>query len=154
MIALDWRILPGDDREALLRRLREAVTAQAGKLPEGLEVEVRMATECQRSWTGVEEDRDLLTPGFLMDAEDGLVRAAADAVGRRDGVGPASVRPWTFATDGGWTRGVFGIPTVGFAPGEERFAHTNRERLDVEEARWAFARHVPLILALQEAASA
>jgi acetylornithine deacetylase/succinyl-diaminopimelate desuccinylase-like protein len=155
VVALDWRILPGDDRDVLLRRLREAVAARVGEQPPGGRgVEVRMATERQRSWTGVEEERDLLTPGFLMDAEDGLVRAAADAVGRRDGEGPASVRPWTFATDGGWTRGVFGIPTIGFAPGEERFAHTNRERLDVEEARWAFSRHVPLVLALQEAASA
>jgi hypothetical protein len=42
---------------------------------------------------------------------------------------------------------------VGFAPGEERFAHTNRERLDVEEARWAFARYPDLILALQHALS-
>jgi putative selenium metabolism hydrolase len=155
VVALDWRILPGDDRDVLLRRLREAVAARVGEQPPGGRgVEVRMATERQRSWTGVEEERDLLTPGFLMDSEDGLVRAAADAVGRRDGEGPASVRPWTFATDGGWTRGVFGIPTIGFAPGEERFAHTNRERLDVEEARWAFSRHVPLVLALQEAASA
>ena len=67
---------------------------------------------------------------------------------------PATVRPWTFATDGGWTCGVFGIPTLGFGPGEERYAHTNRERLDVEEAAWAFSRHGPLILAMQEALAA
>ena len=41
---------------------------------------------------------------------------------------------------------------MGFAPGEERFAHTNRERLDVEEARWAFARYAPLVTAVQSAA--
>jgi hypothetical protein len=46
---------------------------------------------------------------------------------------------------------VHGIPTVGFAPGEERFAHTNRERLDVEEARWAFSRYSALIRAIQQA---
>jgi hypothetical protein len=46
---------------------------------------------------------------------------------------------------------VHGVPTVGFAPGEERFAHTNRERLDVEEARWAFGRYPSLIVALQRA---
>ena len=61
------------------------------------------------------------------------------------------MRPWTFATDGGWSCGVYGIPTIGFAPGEERFAHTNRERLDVEEARWAFARQAELIPAAQDA---
>jgi len=112
-------------------------------------VTVSMAQERQTAYTGVAHERSLFTPGFLMDPLDPLVVAAAAAVGRRVGEGPAVVRPWTFATDGGWSRGIFGIPTVGFAPGEERFAHTNRERLDVEEARWAFARYPDLILALQ-----
>jgi hypothetical protein len=46
---------------------------------------------------------------------------------------------------------VHRIPTVGFAPGEERFAHTNRERLDLTEARWAFERYPELILRVQGA---
>jgi hypothetical protein len=61
------------------------------------------------------------------------------------------VRPWTFATDGGWTCGVHGIPTIGFAPGEERYAHTNRERLDLEEARWALERYPEMVVAIQDA---
>jgi acetylornithine deacetylase/succinyl-diaminopimelate desuccinylase-like protein len=79
------------------------------------------------------------------------VVAGAEAVGRRDGGGAAKIRPWQFATDGGWSRGVHGIPTVGFAPGEERYAHTNRERIDVEEARWGFGRYPALISAVQTA---
>ena len=110
-----------------------------------------MATEHQVTYTGLVEDRNLLTPGFLMDSEDPVILAAAEAVGRRDGAGPATVRPWQFATDGGWSRGVFGIPTVGFAPGEERYAHTNRERIDIDEARWGYERHPLLIAAIQKA---
>ena len=110
-----------------------------------------MATEYQVTYTGLEEDRNLLTPGFLMPADDPMILAAADAVGLRAGEGPATIRPWQFATDGGWSCGVHGIPTVGFAPGEERFAHTNRERLDVEEARWGFERYPLLVAAIQQA---
>ena len=88
-----------------------------------------------------------------MDAEDPVVLAAAEAVGQRAGDAPATVRPWAFATDGGWSRGIHGIPTVGFAPGEERYAHTNQERLDVDEARWAFGRYPLLIDALHGALS-
>jgi hypothetical protein len=58
------------------------------------------------------------------------------------------------ATDGGWTCGVHGIPTIGFAPGEERYAHTNRERLDLEEARWSLERYPELVLAVQGALGA
>jgi succinyl-diaminopimelate desuccinylase len=151
IVTIDWRILPGDDDTSLIARVREAIKGRVPHLPAGLSFEVRMATEYQVTYTGLEEDRNLLTPGFLMPADDPMILAAADAVGRRAGEGPATIRPWQFATDGGWSCGVHGIPTVGFAPGEERFAHTNRERLDVEEARWGFERYPLLVAAIQQA---
>ena len=152
VVTLDWRILPGFPEETLMASVREAVAEQLPALPQGLAVSVRMATEHQRTYTGLAEDKNLMTPGFLMAPEHPVVLAAAAAVGRRDDASkPAAVRPWAFATDGGWSCGVYDVPTIGFAPGEERFAHTNRERLDVEEARWAFARYPALITAVQQA---
>ena len=172
-VTLDWRILPGDTVESLLARVRDSIRPHLGRaraggrhdgagggpessaagehLPGG--VEVRAATERQRAYTGREEERLLLSPGFLMDPSDPIVTAAARAVRTRNGKGgPARVRPWTFATDGGWTCGIRGIPTIGFAPGEERYAHTNTERLDLEEARWGYGRYLELVPAVQSAA--
>jgi acetylornithine deacetylase/succinyl-diaminopimelate desuccinylase-like protein len=154
VVALDWRVLPEDETESLVARVREAVKSRIPVVPEGLGVAVRVATEHQATYTGLAEDKNLFTPGFLMDPAHPVVLAAAEAVGRRGNPSEAAtVRPWTFATDGGWSQGVFDIPTVGFAPGEERYAHTNRERLDVEEARWAFERHAHLIPAIQSPGS-
>ncbi|MFO8175661.1 MAG: M20/M25/M40 family metallo-hydrolase [Longimicrobiales bacterium] len=150
VIVLDWRVLPESTDEGLLDLVRQALDGEMPTLPEGFGMEVRMAKETQTTFTGRTEDRPLFTPGFLMDETDPVILAAARAVGGRNGEGMARVRPWTFATDGGWSQGVFGIPTLGFAPGEERFAHTNRERLELEEARWAYHRHPDLILGLQE----
>lgn len=152
VVAVDWRVLPGTEGPSLLARLRSHIHARVGTLPSGLTYEVRLATERQRTYTGLEEDVGLFSPGFLMDAEHPVVRAAARAAGRRvEGSGAATVRPWRFATDGGWSSGVHGIPTIGFTPGEERYAHTNRERLDVEEARWALQRYPEVITAIQRA---
>jgi acetylornithine deacetylase/succinyl-diaminopimelate desuccinylase-like protein len=125
--------------------------AGIGTPPEGLRYQVRFARELQRTYTGVEEEVSFLSPSFLMRPEHPVVAAAAGAAGVRNGSGPARVRPWQFATDGGWSCGVHGIPTIGFAPGEERYAHTNRERLDVEEARWAYGRYPEVIGAVQGA---
>ena len=147
VVALDWRILPGTTEADLVQTVKAALDRRLGPLEEGHSVEVRMAVEEQRTYTGLEQDRGLLTPGFLVSADSPLIRAVAAAAGRRDGEGAAAVRPWTFATDGGWSCGVHGIPTFGFAPGEERFAHTNRERLDLDEARWAFDRYPDIMLA-------
>lgn len=151
VVVVDWRVLPGSTHEELLGTVRDAIAGQLPLVPPGMGVEVRMATEFQKAFTGRAELRDLYTPGFLMDVDDPVITAAASAVGKPRGEGPAEIRPWTFATDGGWSRGVFGIPTLGFAPGEERFAHTNRERLELEGARWAYERHADLIMAVQRA---
>jgi putative selenium metabolism hydrolase len=153
VITLDWRILPGTSEEALLARVRNEIRRGVGAhAPDGVSWTVRMATEHQRCFTGLEEEKGLLTPGFLVPADHPAVRAAAEAVGRLDGAGgPATIRPWTFATDGGWSSGVHGIPSLGFAPGEERFAHTNTEQLDLAEARWAYEAHGRLIPAVMEA---
>jgi putative selenium metabolism hydrolase len=154
VVTIDWRVLPGDDHESLLTRIAAAIAARRPEVPEGLSYDVRMASERQRTYTGLAEERALFTPGFLMPADAPVVLAAAAAVGRRDGASaPAEIRPWRFATDGGWSCGVHGIPTVGFAPGEERYAHTNRERLAVDEARWGFERYGHLVPAVQTALS-
>ncbi len=148
-VVIDWRVLPDSTDEGLIRSVQEAIARRLPTVPGGFRIEVQMARERQGTYTGLHRDRRLFTPGFLMDADAPMIQAAARAVGRRDGVGPATVRPWAFATDGGWSRGIHGIPTLGFAPGEERFAHTNRERLDLDEARWALSRYPDLILAVQ-----
>ena len=156
VVSLDWRILPSDDEESLLARVREKIQPHIDGQPHpGLRVEVRMAAEVQRAYTGTEELRKILSPGFLMDPDHPVVTAAAKAVGQRQNpAAPALVRPWTFATDGGWTSGVRGIPTIGFAPGEEHHAHTNTERLDLDEAEWAYGRYLELIGAVQGAVAA
>lgn len=151
VVVVDWRVLPGTTDEELIEQVRDSIARHLPEVPPGMAVEVRMAREYQESYTGRGEVRNLYTPGFLMDADDPVILAAARAVGKRGGGGVAEIRPWTFATDGGWSCGVFGIPTLGFAPGEERFAHTNRERLELEEARWAYSKHTELILGVQRA---
>jgi putative selenium metabolism hydrolase len=154
VVAVDWRVLPGATEAALVKRLRERLRERAGSPPAGLVYDVRVATERQRTYTGLEEEWRMFSPGFLMSPKHPAVRAAAKAVGARSGgAGAAAVRPWSFATDGGWSCGVHGIPTVGFAPGEERYAHTNRERLEVAEARWAFGRYPHLVAGVQRALS-
>ena len=160
-VTLDCRTLPEDTGESLVARTRQSLKPHIDRAEETTwpgaaeSVEVRVAVATLRSYTGVEVVRHLFSPGFLMDPTDPMVTAAARAVGSRDGSGPpARVRPWTFATDGGWTCGVRGIPTIGFGPGEERHAHTNTERLELKEARWGYGRYLKLVPAVQAAVRA
>lgn len=145
-VTVDWRVLPGLDADRALEDVRAHLAANATP-PEGIDVVVRYATVEQRAYTGITSERRLFTPAYRLDVDHPVVRAAVAAVAERIGRTP-DVRPWTFATDGGQACGLHGIPTIGFAPGEERYAHTNRERLELEEAERCFDAYVPLVEAL------
>ena len=149
-VILDWRVLPGITPDDAVEQIR--ATLARAKLEEGFSLDVQLSTETQRSYTGMAEERKLLTPGFLMTPEDPVVLSAARAIANSTGRKPA-LRPWTFATDGGHACGVHGIPCIGYAPGEEKFAHTNRERLDLQQARLIYDSYPDVIRAVALALS-
>jgi putative selenium metabolism hydrolase len=67
-------------------------------------------------------------PAWVVPETHVLVQAAARAARQVTGERP-SVGKWDFSTDGAYTMGVAGIPTVGFGPGEETQAHTADEHI-------------------------
>jgi succinyl-diaminopimelate desuccinylase len=148
-VVCDWRVIPGstaDELQSLLSNfLQERVS-----LGDGFSLNVEYSVEPQRTYTGKTRDRKMFTPGFLMDEAHPVVRTAVDVVAQHTQRQP-QLRPWAFATDGGHSCGVHGIPTIGFAPGEERYAHTNRERLELSSARVAYETYPHLMRALQRA---
>ena len=151
IITVDWRVLPGWTAERATAAL-DAFLRENARLEDGCSLTVQMSAERQRSFTGQSHDSQLFSPGFLLPVDHPVAvagaRAAEPYLGRRP-----EIRPWAFATDGGHTCGIHGIPTIGFAPGQEHFAHTNRERLDLAEAERIFAAYPPVISAVQHGAS-
>lgn len=144
-VLVDWRVLPGltdDDAVAAVRANLAPVA-----LPDGISISVRFASVRQTSWRGPVTERQLFTPAYRLDESHPVVRSARHAIAGATGREPV-VRPWTFATDGGHACGRHGIPTIGYAPGQERFAHTNVERLPLNQAREVFAAYPRLIRAL------
>lgn len=80
-------------------------------------------------------------PYWVTAEDDPLLALAARTVEDVLGFIPR-VGKWDFATDGVYTAGVAGIPTIGFGPGEERYAHTVNEQIrlkDIEAAAQVYA---------------
>ncbi|HYH81051.1 MAG TPA: M20/M25/M40 family metallo-hydrolase [Longimicrobium sp.] len=148
-ITLDMRVLPGWEEYRAVTQIR-ALLKDRVPLMEGLRVEVLPGLVVHRAWTGWEDEHSNFTPGFLMSDDHPVVLAAAGAVHAATGRVPA-VRQWKFGTDGGHSCGTHGVPTIGFAPGVEALAHTNRERLALDSARIAFDAYPALIRGVQAA---
>jgi len=151
-ITLDMRVLPGwDERRAVTQM--EALLAERVPRAEGIRVEVHRGRATHRAWTGWVDEHSNFTPGFLLADDHPVVVAAAEAVRASTGRAPA-IRQWKFGTDGGHSCGTHGVPTIGFAPGLEALAHTNRERLELDSARRAFDAYPALIRSVQAALAA
>lgn len=146
-ITLDMRVLPGWDEDQAVAELRALLAERVPEMP-GIRVEVVPGRVTHRAWTGWVDEHSNFTPGYLLPDDHPVVDAAFAAIRQATGRPPA-IRQWKFGTDGGHSCGTHGVPTIGFAPGQEALAHTNRERLDLAQARLAFDAYPALIRGVQ-----
>jgi putative selenium metabolism hydrolase len=65
-------------------------------------------------------------------AESDTATRVAQAAFREAFGGEAETGFWTFSTNGVATAGMHGIPTIGFGPGHEHFAHAPNEQTEIE----------------------
>lgn len=155
-ILIDWRTLPVGREHSTVAGLRDFLQSEIQSVllqsPHS-RVTVEEVSIKQRAYTGWERTMPISTHGFLMAESHPVVDAAVQAVWEIAGQKPI-VRPWTFGTDGGYTCGLYNIPTIGYAPGNENCSHTNRERLDLDSARTAYHVYPALVRQLQQALAA
>jgi putative selenium metabolism hydrolase len=143
---LDWRNVPGESAERILAKLAplaRAVEAEVAGISIGLDVVGRPV----RTYTGLEAELPA-TRGFETPADHPVLLRAKDSLEATLGR-PVEVGTWTFATDGGHLD-HHGITTIGFAPGEERFAHTIHDQVDLAKMREALLGNAALALDLTE----
>lgn len=125
-LIVDRRLTLGETRERALAEIRQIIER------EGVRGAVRVADRVTVTYTGYENRGQEYYPPWLMPEDAPLVKMAVKAVERAIERRPRT-KAWAFSTDGAYTRGEAGIPTVGFGPGEERYAHTADEQVRVED---------------------
>jgi putative selenium metabolism hydrolase len=127
-IAVDRRLTPGETPETVL----EGICAVIGPLG----ATARIAEQPVLTHTGVRLDGPSFYPGWLL-AEDDPLLAAGQATCRALWGADAGVDVWRFSTDGTYSAGVAGIPTLGFGPEEEQYVHTALDQVNLTRLRKA-----------------
>lgn len=82
-------------------------------------------------------------PKWIMEQETDIVKKAIEAL-KLSGLSP-EVITWRFGTDGSYTAGERGIPTLGFGPGDERLAHQPNEHIALSDIYKAIDGYVSLV---------
>jgi putative selenium metabolism hydrolase len=93
---------------------------------------VRVLDYAAPSWTGRVYPTKKYYPTWLLEESEPAVAAAVATAAEVLGCAPRVGR-WNFSTNGIATRGLFGVPTVGFGPGNEIWAHTPDDQVPVAQ---------------------
>ncbi len=132
---IDRRLTMGETEAKALAEIQSIIAR------EGVKAEVEVTEYRATSYTGYQCQGKAYYPAWAMAEDHPLVRAVAKAIKQSLGYKPR-VGKWDFSTDGVYTMGVAGIPTVGFGPGEERYLHTVDDQIrlaDVVKAAQVYA---------------
>ncbi|MEJ2190406.1 MAG: M20/M25/M40 family metallo-hydrolase, partial [Acidobacteriota bacterium] len=120
------------DRRLTVGETVDSAMAELAALPHLGDAEVELLEYDAVSWRGARAQQEKYYPTWVLEEEHPLVQGTAQAVTEVLGARPAISR-WHFSTNGVATMGLYGIPTVGFAPGREELAHTTEEHVKVED---------------------
>jgi len=135
-LIIDRRLTLGENETTALSQVQRVVAR------EGARAEVEVVEYQATSYTGYACHVRQVYPAWVMAEDHPLVTSTVHAVREQLKHRPRVGR-WDFSTEGVYTAGMAGIPTVGFGPGDPRDIHTADEHVrlaDVYAAAEVYAR--------------
>ncbi len=131
-IHLDRRLTAGETLESAVAEIQQLESVKRAR------AEVVVLQYDTPSYTGLSYPTQKYYPTWVMDEDHQVVQAGVAAYERLFGQRPR-IDKWNFSTNGVSTMGRFGIPTVGFGPGNEIYAHSPQEQIPIEHLVKAMA---------------
>lgn len=125
-IYIDRRLTFGETKETAVNEIRSLPSVKKHR------AKVEILLYKAKSWKGLEVKQEKYFPTWLMPKDHHLVKAAIKAatfaLGKRPLIGK-----WIFSTNGVASCGRLKIPTIGFGPGNEVYAHSVDEHMPIDD---------------------
>ena len=136
-IHLDRRLTWGEDKELALNQIRHIV--------KNMDAKVELLEYKETSFTGLEYGMEKYFPTWKLEEDHPVIQKGVKSYKELFDADP-KVDKWTFSTNGVTINGYFGIPVIGFGPGNEVMAHAPNEKVPVEHLVKASAFYANYVL--------
>ena len=127
-LTLDWRNVPNESEEEVIEKLNRL--AQQCLIP-GASASVYIPTEERVCYTDFSMEIPACSNAFVTRSNDEILLTAENILADTFGTKPP-VDLWRFATDGGHFIRA-GAQCIGFAPGDDKLAHTVDEHIPISQ---------------------
>jgi putative selenium metabolism hydrolase len=123
-IHLDRRLTWGETKESAIKEIEEIVA--------GMNVKVEVLNYSEKAYTGLEYGMEKYYPTWKIEENHPLVQTGINTFTQLFNEKPR-VDKWTFSTNAVTITGMYGIPAIGFGPGNEVLAHAPNEKVLVSD---------------------
>jgi putative selenium metabolism hydrolase len=139
-VSYDRRLMPGETPESVLAAIHA--------LPELQDIQhtVKVLNGEEETYTGKKLEGLKFFPAWIFEVDHPLVETALSGL-RSSGFDP-KLGAFGFCTNGAFSAGNAGVPTIGFGPGSEPDAHTVNERMKVADIERAADGYLGMIQAI------
>jgi len=120
------------DRRLTWGETKESAVAEIEELVKNVDAEVKVLEYEEPAYTGLKYGMEKYYPTWKLPPDHVAVKTGVDVYESLFGKAP-KVGKWTFSTNGVTITGMYGIPTIGFGPGDEALAHAPNEKVPVED---------------------
>jgi len=124
-IHIDRRMTVGENKTSVIKELKEIIKKHKS------DAKISIPTVDGECWTGLKFSTEAYYPTWYFDEKHPYVETAMKT--SKAAIGKAKCGVWSFSTNGVATAGIFGIPTIGFAPGKEELSHSSKEEIVLED---------------------
>ncbi|MDX5585399.1 MAG: YgeY family selenium metabolism-linked hydrolase [Aureibaculum sp.] len=140
-IHLDRRLTWGETKESAVKEIEELI--------KGMNAKVEVLDYSETAYTGLTYGMEKYYPTWKIPVDHDIVQVGLKSFNNLFGKKP-KVDKWTFSTNGIATNGIYGIPTIGFGPGNEELAHAPNEKVAVSDLVTASAFYAAFAYELSE----
>ena len=126
------------DRRLTWGETKESALAQVEHLVKNMPASVELLQYQETAYTGLSYGMEKYYPTWKIPEDHPALLTGIKAYQALFGENPR-VDKWTFSTNAVTITGMYGIPTVGFGPGDEVLAHAPNEKVPIDDLQTASA---------------